>query len=468
MAERRLTPGWRPSLPSLRLMGGSLLDHLRPATAAPQAALEALEAPEVRATISASSVTLAAPAIPTVVPRPVLPWRAIVLQAATLWLATRIAFIVLTYFAVILTSRTPATGAVAVSPHDMLDAWKRWDTIWYINIAQLGYWKLQSLAYFPLYPVLIRIATFVVGPHWMAAALIVANLGTLGAFVGVALWAAQEDFSHTAGTRTIRALAAYPLALFLFAGYSEGIFIGLVAFSFFFARRGSWPLAALCAFLAGLTRLTALALVLPLVWEYGRQHGWWERAHWTLNRLRGRLGAEARSLGVGALVAGAAPAALVLYDLYLWHRFHQKNPIPRVERIFWHHAAMSPPRALIAVAQQFFQTPFWTYWQAHQLLDIIPVLLFAIITIVMARRLPVAYTLYTGAVLLLAMVSPITQGYPDLLMSAGRYMLAALPVFLVLGCWMGRYAWVDLLLTSGGFMLQGVLVVVLLSGGWLI
>lgn len=448
MAERRLTPGWRASLFSLRLMGGSLLDHLHPAPAIPQAA-------------ERDGATTQ---------RPALPWRAIAVQAAALWLVTRIAYVVLTYFAVILTSHTPVTGAAVVPPHALIDAWKRWDTIWYINIAQLGYWKLQAVAFFPLYPLLIKVASVFIGPHWMLAALIVANLGTLGAFIGVGLWAAQEDCSRAADTRTIRALAAYPLALFLFAGYSEGIFIGLVAFSFFFARRGAWLWAAVCAFLAGLTRLTAIALVLPLLWEYGRQHGWWDRTWWApaAARLRGRLGAEARSVGVGALVVGAVPAALALYDLYLWHHVHQKNAIPRVERIFWHHTAMWPPQALIAVAQQFFQTSFWTYWQAHQLLDIVPVLGFAVITAVAARQLPVAYTLYAAVVLLLAIVSPITQGYPDLLMSAGRYMLAVLPVFLVLGRWMGRYAWVDLLLTSGGFMLQGVLVVVLLSGGWLI
>ena len=449
MAERRLTPGWRAPLLSLRLMSGSVLERLRPATALPQ------EAPP-----SADTATIQQPAIA---------WRGVVVQAAALWLVTRIAFVVLTYFAVMLTTRSPATGSVAVPPHALIDAWKHWDTRdWYIPIAQRGYWTLQAVAFFPLYPLLIKLATLAIGPHWMVAALIVSNLGTLGAFIGVGLWAAQEEHTHRAGVRTIRALAAYPLALFLFAGYSEGLFIGLVAFAFFFARRGNWCGAAVCAFFAGLTRLTAVALVLPLLWEYGHQHGWWERARWMWSSLRQRLGTEGRSIGGGMLVVSAAPAALVLFDLYIWRRYHQKMAIPRVERMFWHHTTMSPPQTIIAVAQQFFQTPFWTYWKAHQLLDIVPVLIFAIITIVAARRLPVAYTLYMAAVLLLAIISPITQGYPDLLMSAGRYMLAALPIFLVLGRWMGRYTWVDMLLTSGGFMLQGVLVVVLLSGGWLI
>jgi hypothetical protein len=447
MAERRLTPNWRASLLGWRLASGGLLEHLRPAPSNATVPLVVLGAASQRRALS---------------------WRIIVAQATALWFVTRIAYVVLTYFAVLLTRHTPLNGYAAVSPHALVDAWRQWDTIWYVNIAHLGYWKLQALAYFPLYPMLIRLATLVIGPHWMAAALIVANLGTLAAFIGIALWIAQEDSSRGAGMRTIRALAAYPLALFLFAGYSEGIFIALVAFTFFFARRGSWLWAAICAFLAGLTRLTAVALALPLLWEYGRQHGWWERTRWEWARLRQNLRAEARGIGLGALAAGAAPAGFVLFDFYLWTRFHQKNPIPRIEHMFWHHTNMLPPQAIAAVTQQFFQTPFWTYWKAHQLLDIVPVAAFAIIIAVSARKLPVTYTIYTAAILLLAIISPITKGYPDLLMSAGRYMLAALPVFLVLGRWMGHHSWLDLLLTSGGFMLQGVLVAVLLNGGWLI
>lgn len=449
----------------------SILGRLRPFFVALTAAAPETPAPapETRAP-GASSTTAERAAVRAARTslRPTLDWRAIILQAAGLWLVTRVAFVILTYFAVLLAARNPSTGYLPIGPHEMLDDWKRWDTVWYANIANLGYWKPQASVFFPLYPLLIKATTLLIGQHWTLAALLVSNLGTLAAFIGLGLWAAQEERTRHASPHAIKALAAYPLALFLFAGYTEGLFLALVIFAFFFARRGDWGWTALCGFLAGLTRPTAAALIVPLAYEYGRQQGWWHRTVWTVRNWRERLRAHWRALTIGAVVVGAVPAGFALFELFLIHRFHEKAIIPRAERIFWHHTTMFPLSTAVAVVQQIFSTPPWTYWQAHQLLDLIPLLAFATIAVVAARRIPLAYTLYTAGVLYLAIASPITQGYPNLLMSTGRYMLAAAPIFLILGRWMGRYAWLDLLLTSGGFMLQGVLTLVLLTGGWLI
>jgi hypothetical protein len=57
---------------------------------------------------------------------------------------------------------------------------------------------------------------------------------------------------------------------------------------------------------------------------------------------------------------------------------------------------------------------------------------------------------------------------PDYLMSAGRFLLVAAPAFLLLGRWSARRPWLDLLLVSGGFLLQAVLLTFFLSGGWLL
>ncbi len=393
-------------------------------------------------------------------------WRVIVLQSTGLWLATRVAFVAITYFAAILPFHGPATGYVTVGPRTLLDMWQRSDEIWYMNIAGWGYWKAQATAFFPLYPILIKLATFVVGNHWLTASMLVANVGTLLAFIGLGLWAYDEEGTQLAAWRTIRVVAAYPLALFLFAGYSDGLFLGLVVFTFFFMRRGHWKWAALCAFLAGLTRPTGAALILPLFWEYGRQHGWWQRERWTQGQWR--TSSTVRELGGAAVVVGAVPFAFALYMSFVWLKFHDPLMTFQAEQIYWHHTPMSPLATIRAVTRQFLQTPPWTYWKAHQLLDIVPVALFGLLTLLTVRRIPVAYTLYMLALTYLVIASPITLGYPDLLMSAERYMLAAAPMFLLLGRWMGHRPWLDMLLMSTGFMLQGVLTVVLLSGGWLI
>lgn len=458
MAERRLTPGWRAPLLSLRMMGGSVLDRLRlaPAPAIPEVApRESAQAPQVTR--------------PLQIERPTLRWRAIVLQAGALWLVTRIAFVVLTYFGVLLIQRGTPTGSLPIGPHEMLNDWKRWDVIWYINIASMGYWRPEASAFFPLYPLLIKGATLFFGQHWLFAAMVVSNLGTLAAFIGLALWASQDDFSPAIGVSTVRMVAAYPYALFLFAGYSDSLFLALVAFTFFFLRRASWRWAIVCGVLAGLERPTAFALVLPMLWEYGRQHGWWDRARWErLTHAWRRAVPGLRELAQGALVAGAVPIGFAFYGAFLLWRFGHPKIFLFEERIYWHHTFMNPVQSLVAIVGQIVSTPMWTHWQAHQLLDFVPVAAFAVLTVVLARRMPLAYTLYMVVVLLLSICSPITEGRPDLLTSAGRYMLAALPIFLQLGRWAHRYAWLDMLLVSTGFMVQAVLTVAFLRGDWII
>ena len=73
-----------------------------------------------------------------------------------------------------------------------------------------------------------------IGGTCTPAALLVANLGTLGAFIGVALLAVNESGTADSAWRTLRVFIAYPLALFLTAAYTEGIFVA-------FATGHWWP-----------------------------------------------------------------------------------------------------------------------------------------------------------------------------------------------------------------------------------
>src|SRR5258705_11905522 len=61
---------------------------------------------------------------------------------------------------------------------DILESWHRWDTTWYVIIAQSGYrYDPRSAAFFPLYPMLIRgFDPFVPGGAFPAA-LVVSLLG---------------------------------------------------------------------------------------------------------------------------------------------------------------------------------------------------------------------------------------------------------------------------------------------------
>ncbi len=393
--------------------------------------------------------------------------REVVVRAAGLWLVTRVALGLFTYFAV-----TYANGhahgpvshdnpVVATSLSQYVVAWRQWDTYWYLTIVAKGYSQLPTAAFFPLYPTLVRALSFVLGPQQDAlnAALVVSNVASLAAFIGLGLFATQEAGLDTA-TRSIRLLAAYPLAFFLASGYSDGLFLALAAFVLFFARRGEWRWAVVCAFLAGLTRLTAVILILPLLWEYVRQHDLWTPPQWRAQlRNPGRLAELLATLA-------AVPAGIGVFVIYLWHAFGDWKVTFHAERLVWGHQMMMPGTSLWMALRNFFAATPGSVAQAHIAFDLGLVVMCGALTLLALRYLPVAFSLYMIGLLALCMMSPIAIAQ-DVYISAGRYLLAAAPLFLLLGQW-SRRPWLDTLLVSAGFLVQGALAVQFLSGYWII
>jgi Gpi18-like mannosyltransferase len=166
-----------------------------------------------------------------------------------------------------------------MTPHLLLLSWQRWDADYYLDASLHGYYKPELTAFFPLYPLLIHGATALLGTtHVLIAALLISNLATLGAFIGISCLVMQEGGDLRTAGQTLLVLAAYPLAFFLAAPYAEGVFLACAVWALLAARRGWWYWAALLGFLGALSRPTGVILLLPLVYEFGRQQGWWGQA----------------------------------------------------------------------------------------------------------------------------------------------------------------------------------------------
>ena len=409
-------------------------------------------------------------------------WRRVIVEATTMWAASRVAMFLLTYAAVAMSQAGYASGYIGHGFRSLVDAWTRWDAQWYIGIASGGYSSQQSTAFFPLYPLTIRGLALIFGPHWALMALVAGNLGTLGAFIGVGLLAAGEDITREDGQRAIRMLAAYPLAFFLAAPYSEGLFLGCAALSLFCARRGKWRWAALWAFLSASTRPTGVILVLPLLWEYGRHRGWWQLTAWRsrVSRLDESMGVRQRLRSVVTTARSRAfvdvfllmlsvPLAIGLFAAYCWTKFGHPLLFLHAQDIFWHRTSEPLWNTLFGTTRLAFLLPTLSFWQFRLLVDLGPVLIYLCITILTARRVPFAFTLYLLGLYYLTVANPVVLRLePDPLFSAGRFLIEAAPMYVLLGQWSRRRPWLDLLLVSSGFLLQAILGMYFLNGGWMV
>lgn len=163
--------------------------------------------------------------------------------------------------------------AAAATGKDGLHRLKgRWDSVWYVRVAENGYgYEVtlpngdvhSDLAFFPLLPALERGLAAVLPFDAATAGLLVSWTAALAA-----AWGIYKCGAHVAGERVGVLLAVlwgvYPTAFVQSMAYTETLFTAFAAWSLYAVLRGRWILAgALCA-AAGLTRPTAAALIAAL------------------------------------------------------------------------------------------------------------------------------------------------------------------------------------------------------------
>jgi hypothetical protein len=189
-------------------------------------------------------------------------------DALTTWLLSRFAVVVLTVAA----SWTVA-DAVAGAVPSFLTRWDRWDVGLFVKVARFGYQGYPQLypdqgivAFFPGEPLVLRLVHAVL-PDWIAAGLLVSLVAGAVAAVSLAGIGAL-DAGPPAASRAVLYLVVSPYAVFLFAGYSEALFLALALSSWLAARRGRWLTAGVLGGLAASVRITGVFLGAALLVQW--------------------------------------------------------------------------------------------------------------------------------------------------------------------------------------------------------
>jgi len=143
-----------------------------------------------------------------------------------------------------------------------IDVWARWDSDWYLRIAEDGYAESPSStpAFFPLYPALVGALGRLLAGHYVLAGVLLSLAACLVAFLLLYRLAAAR-LGEDGARRALLYLALFPTALFLQAVYSESLYLALVLGAFLLAERGRWLGAGAVAGLAILTRPVGVALL---------------------------------------------------------------------------------------------------------------------------------------------------------------------------------------------------------------
>jgi hypothetical protein len=307
--------------------------------------------------------------------------------------------------------------------HDLgyfTDIWARWDSDFFLRIAQHGY-DDSSAAFAPLYPALVAVLGRVFFGHYIVAGLVVSLLCGLGSFL-LLYRLAEGRLGADGAARSVLYLAIFPMALFLQAVYSESLFLLLALAAFALAERGRFAGAGVVTGLAILTRVAGLAL-LPALAVLAWRH-------------RERL----RALGKLAL---ALPVAAI-YPLVLWQQVGDPFAFSDAQDRWHRHLSWAGPfgglwHGLTSAwhGLEQFAVGHGTdvpgtnplHAAAENVHAFAFLVLFIVLTVVAWRRLGAAYGVFAVVSLAIPLSYPSSR-WP--LLSLPRFGLVIFPLFLAL------------------------------------
>src|SRR5438094_4185394 len=306
----------------------------------------------------------------------------------------------------------------------------RWDAGWYLRIARQGYayngdnLVQQPVVFYPLYPLLSKAVSIVLGISEAAALLVVANvslvLATLLLFKLV-----KDEYGNEVASYATAALCFFPASLFFSAGYTESLTLLLIVTFYLLLKKERYLLAAIAAGLTLATRSTGIVLCLPLLFELWRKRG--------LNP--GRLVLKA------ILSMVLATSGLWLYIIYLGVAFHSPFAFAMNERA-WVGKATATDLIRVLTLQPFRHlADVWTIGPDPNTLSPWLFLLFLFLILCFRKWLPTSFLLYALGVLLLPYLA--FSGKTGFL-SFDRYVMLAFPVFIVAGKLFRERPWIGL------------------------
>ena len=164
-------------------------------------------------------------------------------------------------------------GHAAGNDTSVRDRLLSWDAGWFIRVAVDGYphgytydvsgqMQGNELAFFPVYPMLIRgVAALGLSPQ--TAALAVSWVASIGAALALYLLGTTL-YGKRAGWALVAICCTAPVSVVFSMAYSEGLFLALVAGMLVAAHRNVWWAAGLLGLGAALTRPTGAAAALGL------------------------------------------------------------------------------------------------------------------------------------------------------------------------------------------------------------
>jgi hypothetical protein len=301
-----------------------------------------------------------------------------------------------------------------------------WDSGWYFDIARRGYYfnpnGQSSVAFFPLYPLLMRLVAAPFGGSeraiWIAGVAI-SITAFVAALVVLHRFTERELGDREAARRTVLYVAVFPFSLFFTRVYTESLFFLLTVVAIAAARDQRWWRAGIAGGLAALTRSNGILVSLPLLWF----------------ALSDRP--PVRTLAARLAALTLVPLGLATYCVYVYRLTGDPLGWLTAQRYWQYSVGDLPWRRLLGMLwtiehRGLYDAFFTSALAPYQLIHGTVALLVLVLMPTLFKRLGVALGLYTLVSLMVPLTGSDLQGI-------GRYMSVVFPIFMLLGSVRSRF-----------------------------
>lgn len=298
---------------------------------------------------------------------------------------------------------------ISIEANPWLEPWQRWDTPQYQAIAERGYLAFD-LALFtpPLYPLLIGVLANIHTNNSLSAALILSMVFSYATLISFFNFAHDQLGNNAEALRATLYFSIFPTSFFLFAGYTESLFLFSVISSLYFAQKEKWLLAGALGGIATLSRSPGILIVIPL--SYAATCKW-------------RQGKR-----ITPFVAPIFAIAMsTFFPIYAWISI--KATIFDIAYAVGRGGYLTIPGLNIF---QSFRRIVTNQLPIENLFELSFTLLFVVLTVLVWIKLPRIYGLYSATMILFFLSR---MGDPQPLVSMARYVLEIYPAFVILALW---------------------------------
>ncbi len=301
-----------------------------------------------------------------------------------------------------------------------VEVFAAWDSGWYWDIATRGYYfrtdGQSSVAFFPLYPMLMRALAAPFGGGegaiWIAG-IVISLAACVLALVAIHRLTEQIFGDRDVARRTVMYIVVFPWSLFLLKVYAESLFLLTSVMAISRAWNGRWWQAGIWGALATLARPNGILVGLPLA----------------LLALRDRPGV--RQIASRWIIMAPIPAAMIGYSAYVYTLSGDPLGWMSAQDQWGYSIGNAPLRQIQALVAAVLEHGPYGYFLMSDIASIeliqgVSALIMLALTPAVFRRLGVAMGVY----LLVSMLVPLSSSAFE---GLGRYGSVLFPVFMIVG-----------------------------------